>query len=410
MQAEIVSVGTELLLGEIIDTNAAFLAQQLSLLGIDLYWISQVGDNQSRLLDVLRRAWDRSQLVLITGGLGPTEDDITREAIAGLLGEEMLVDPALEKWLRDTFARFQLTMPSSNLKQATLIKSAQSITNPFGTAPGWWVQRDGRIIVAMPGVPREMRRMWQEEVLPRLRPLAGTQTIVSRVLKVMGKGEADVAEMLQPFIESSNPTLATYAKDDGIHLRLTAKAPDKPSAERMITHRESEIRSLLGTFIYGADEETLSGVIGGLLRQSGLTLATMESCTGGLLSHAITEVPGSSSYYRGGFVSYSKEMKVNLGVDAALIERYGTVSPQAAEAMALAARQRLGSDIGLAVTGVAGPGEWEGQPAGTVYIALNGRETTKASSGFHPTTRSEIKRIATLRALNLLRRWLLGAP
>src|SRR3990170_7828687 len=205
MKSEIISVGTELLLGEIIDTNAAYLAQQLSMLGIDLFWVSQVGDNRGRLLEVLQRAWERSDLILITGGLGPTDDDMTREAIADLLGEKMAVDPDLEKWLRDAFSRLTIGMPLSNLKQATLVPSARSIPNPFGTAPGWWVEREGRVLVAMPGVPREMTRMWREEVVPRLRERQGGFTIFSRTLKVIGLSEAGAEDMVKSLLASANP-------------------------------------------------------------------------------------------------------------------------------------------------------------------------------------------------------------
>ncbi|MBI2320884.1 MAG: CinA family nicotinamide mononucleotide deamidase-related protein, partial [Chloroflexi bacterium] len=224
MRAEIVSVGTELLLGQIVDTNAAWLAERLAPLGIDVYWISQVGDNLGRLVEVVRRAWERSDLTIATGGLGPTEDDLTREAIAALLGEDMRVVPELEAELRGFFTRRGLPMPERNVKQATLVPSARVLHNPIGTAPGWWVEREGRVIVAMPGVPHEMRRMWQEEVMPHLRQRMGSAAIVSRTLKVLGPGESAVEEMVRHLIASANPTLATYAKPDGVYVRVTAKA------------------------------------------------------------------------------------------------------------------------------------------------------------------------------------------
>jgi len=215
MRAEIISIGTELLLGEITDTNAPFLAAELPALGIDLYWISQVGDNQARLVKVLKRAWQRSDLILTTGGLGPTEDDITREAIAELLGEKLKPVPALERELREFFARLGREMPLTNLKQATIIPSSEAIPNPSGTAPGWWVEKDSHILIAMPGPPREMQPMWQNRVLPRLRPQIGG-VIISRVIKLFGLPEAQVAEMVAPRLSSANPTLGVYAKADGI--------------------------------------------------------------------------------------------------------------------------------------------------------------------------------------------------
>lgn len=410
MKSEIISVGTELLLGEIIDTNAAFLAQQLSILGIDLYWVSQVGDNLTRVLEVLQRAWGRSDLILVTGGLGPTDDDLTREAIADLVGERMEVDPDLEEWLRGSFGRLGLSMPLSNLKQASLVPSARSIPNPFGTAPGWWMERDGRILVAMPGVPREMHRMWYDEVLPRLRPYTGAAVLLTRTLKIMGKGESEVEELLHDFVSSANPTLATYAKEDGIHVRLAAKAATREEASAMVAGLEERVRAILGTFIYGADDDSLALVVGRLLKELGLSLATMESCTGGHLANALTDVPGSSAYFKGGLVAYTREAKAAWGVDPALMDAHGLVSPHVASAMARAARDRLAADVGVAITGVAGPGEAEGQPAGTMHIAVDDRGQERLSSSVWPRARLDVKRVATLRALNLVRRSLMGLP
>lgn len=408
MKAEIISVGTELLLGHIVDTNASYLAQQLSTLGFDVYWISQVGDNQARIVEVLRRAWGRSEVTIVTGGIGPTEDDLTRESIAELLGETMTVDPQLEVDLRAMFARLRAEMPPTNIKQATLIPSAVALHNPIGTAPGWWVQRDGRVIAAMPGVPAEMRRMWTNHVLPRLQALGTGAIIVSRTLKVAGKGESAVEEMVRPLVSSINPTLATYAKQDGIHLRMTAKATNRAEAETLIAGMESRLRQILGTFIYGADEDTMEKVVGDLLRERGMTIATMESCTGGLLSSTLTDTPGASDYFKGGLVTYSAEAKRACGVKPEVLDRHGTVSAETAEAMATAAREALKTDVGVGITGVLGPDELEGQPVGTVHIGVDIRGSTKVVSGRHNAGRPELKRIAVLRALNIVRRELLG--
>src|SRR5258708_4850433 len=231
MRAEILSCGTELLLGHITDTNATYLAQSLASLGIDLYFVSQVGDNQGRIVETLRRAWERSDLIIMTGGLGPTEDDLARESISALLGEAMRVDPTLEAELRGIFAARHSVMPERNVKQATLIPSARAIPNPLGTAPGWWVEKDGHIIVAMPGVPREMYRMWEQEVIPRLSPYTGG-LIFTRILRVWGLGEAAVEERLGGLVRSNNPTLATYANSDSILGRFTAKAEPPDLAEQ----------------------------------------------------------------------------------------------------------------------------------------------------------------------------------
>ncbi|MCL5957756.1 MAG: competence/damage-inducible protein A [Chloroflexi bacterium] len=409
MKAEIVSVGTELLLGHIVDTNAAYLAQQLSALGFDVYWISQVGDNQSRIVEVFRRAWSRSDVTIVTGGIGPTEDDLTRESIAELMGETMTVDPRLEKELRERFAMLRSDMPATNVKQAALIPSAQALPNPVGTAPGWWLQKDGRAITAMPGVPAEMRRMWANQVQPRLAALGSGATIVSRTLKVIGKGESWAEEMVRHLVSSTNPTLATYAKQDGVHLRMTAKAATKSDAERMMAGLESELRKIFGTFIYGTDDDTLEKVVGDLLRAQGLTISTMESSTGGLLSSTLTDTPGASDYFKGGLVTYSAESKRACGVRGDILDRHGTVSPETAEAMATAVRESLGTDIGVSITGVFGPDELEGKPVGTMHIGVDNRGAVKVSGGRHQAGRAELKRIAVTRALNIVRRELLAS-
>ena len=407
MKAEIISIGTEILLGQITDTNASYLASKLPELGIDLYWVTQVGDNLERMRECLERAWNRSDLVLTSGGLGPTEDDLTREAIAALMGEELAVDAGLEQAMREFFAARGYSMPESNIKQATLIPSAQSIPNPRGTAPGWWVERDGRTIISMPGPPSEMQRMWEKEVSVKLR--AGMpEVIVSRMLKTYLLAEAAVGEMVSQYLSSPNPSLAVYAKPDGIQLRLTAKAGSRPEAEGMIAQLEERVRGILGDSIWGCDDETLESVVGALLTERGLTLATMESCTGGLLASMITDVPGSSDYFKGGLVSYTNDVKVGYGVDAALLEQHGAVSPEVAGAMAEAVRARLGADIGVAITGVAGPDAVEGQPVGTAHIAIDDGVEKRFTRGVYPPLRPEVKRRAANHALFELRRVLLS--
>ena len=407
MRAEIISIGTELLLGEITDTNASYLASQLPLLGIDLLWVTQVGDNIGRLRKCIQRALERSDIVLATGGLGPTDDDLTRDAIAAVLGEELSTDAGLERRLRDFFASRNIPMPESNIRQAMLIPSAWAIPNPRGSAPGWWVERDDKRLIAMPGPPAEMQRMWEQEVSPRLREALGDEIIVSRTIKTLGMTEAAVGEAVQQLMLSNNPTLAVYAKTDGIHLRLTAKAKTDKEALDMIAGRETEVRSLLSNTIWGQDDETLEGLVGALLTEKGLTLAVMESCTGGLLASTVTDVPGSSGYFKGGMVSYTNEAKIAYGVSAGLIAEHGAVSPEVAADMARAARERLGADIGVGVTGVAGPDELEGKPVGTAHIAIDdGRETRLFEGSYYP-LRHQVKRRATYHALFELRRTLL---
>jgi len=407
MRAEIISVGTEILLGEITDTNSSYIAGKLPGLGIDLYWISQIGDNLGRLVEALKRAWDRSDIIITTGGLGPTEDDLTREVIARMLGEEMRVDPALEQELRSFFQRRGAKMPARNIKQVTLIPSARPLPNPRGTAPGWWVEREGKIIVAMPGPPAEMQYMWETYVAPQLHQRTGAVIIHSRTLKTTGIGEAMVDEMVSPLLSSPNPTLAIYAKEDGIYLRLTAKAASQVQAEELIAPMEVRLRAILGDSVWGTDGETLAGHIGKLLKERGLILATMESCTGGFLANTMTDTPGSSAYFKGGIVSYTNEVKIACGVSADLIAQHGAVSAEVAEAMASAARQRLEADIGVGITGVAGPDELEGKPPGTVHIAVdNGVNKRTVAASYRP-GRLTVKRMATTSALLEIRRLLL---
>lgn len=403
MRAEIISCGTELLLGHITDTNATYLTQSLASLGIDLYFVSQVGDNQGRIVETLRRAWERSDLVIITGGLGPTEDDLVRESISALLGETMRVDPLLEAELRGMFAKRNIIMPERNIKQATLIPSAQAIDNPLGTAPGWWVEKDRHIIVAMPGVPREMYRMWEHEVIPRLVPYTGG-LIFTRLLRVWGLGESAVEERLDTVIHSNNPTVATYAKSDGIDVRITAKAETREQAELQVAEMEARVRQVLRHHVFGIDKDTLQSVVGKYLTERGQTLAVMESLTGGLLSSRITDVPGSSSYFVGGLVTFSTELKARMGVPREILEQHGAISEETARAMAQAVRERLGVDYGLGITGVAGPDKQEDKPAGTVHIAIEGPEgiVTGMGPGWRA-SRDDNKRLAVMTALNLLR-------
>ena len=403
MKAEIISIGTEILLGEILDTNAQYIASRLPALGIDLYYMSKVGDNMGRLVEVIERAWNRSDLIITTGGLGPTEDDLTREAIATVLGEELYLDPEQEQVVRSFFARRGFDMPERNLKQAMLIPSARPIANPRGTAPGWWVERDGKIIVAMPGVPVEMTRMWDMEVTPRLQELSTGTILITRTIKTTGLSEARVDELVSHLLKNSNPSIGVYARADGIHLRLGAKAETPAEAWRLIRPVEEEIRLILGPSVWGTDDETMEQMVGQMLAERGLTLATMESCTGGLLASTITDVPGSSQYFKGGLVSYATEMKIAWGVDPDVILQHGVISAETAVAMAAAARRQLQSDIGIGITGVAGPDSQEGQPPGTVHIAVD-YAVAQTMSYTWAQDRLTVKRRAVTNALMLLRR------
>lgn len=408
MKAEIVSIGTELLLGQLVDTNAAYLAAELPTLGIDVYYISQVGDNLSRLAETLRRGWQRSDVIVTTGGLGPTEDDVTREAIAALLGEEMVVQPELEADLRSYFAQRGRTMTESNLKQATLVASARAIPNPVGTAPGWWVAKDGKVIASMPGVPREMRRMWSEEVAPRLHVLRGADeaVIVSRTIKLMGIGESNAEEKIRHLLSSTNPTIGTYAKQDGIHLRLTAKAASAPAARAAIAPMEEKLRQILGPAVYGYDNDTPASVVADLLLGRGLTLAVLEMSTGGYVAHTLAEDARHAAYLKAALVTPTVEALSALGLPAGVLHGGPVADKAAVEALAVAVRQRLGASIGLAVGGEIGEG---GAQAGTVHAAINGSDgESRSMSMVFPTLPAEARRLAMLWSLNLLRLRLLG--
>ena len=348
MIAEILSVGTELLLGHT-DTNASYMATQLARYGIDLCWVSQVGDNRKRLTEAIARAWGRSQLILITGGLGPTEDDLTREAIADALGEPLAIDPdqAREQEASYVSQGRSLPMPPGRLKQSSRIPSASFLPNRYGTAPGWLVAKEDKILATMPGVPVEMSRMWEEEIVPRLRTLGCiTHTIHSRTLKMLGIGESLVEEEIRDLIHSSNPTAATYATRTGVHVRITAKAAATAEAEAMIAPVEREIRTRLEKYIYGIDEEGIGTSVNRLLRNHGLTLATFEIATAGNLSALLT-AGESDSGYRGGIVLARESDLPSFcrGTGIPLIEKTG--DPRALQALAVQAKEAFYADVGL---------------------------------------------------------------
>src|SRR6202048_63061 len=351
MRAAILSIGTEICLGQISAPNATSLAQQLPALGLDLYYVSQIGDNRQRLADAVRTALERSDVVITSGGLGPTEDDLTREAIADVMGEQLEIQPHLEIALREFFTRRGRTMPDRNVKQATTIPSGTYLPTPVGTAPGWWVERNGKVIVSMPGVPHEMHKMWADQAEPRLARLITGGVIVSRLLKLVGIGESHAEEALGELTHSPNPTLATYAKSDGIHLRLTAKAAARAAAPHQLDEFEPVVRERVAEWVYGGESDSFPAIGGALLRERGLTLAVAESATGGQLASLITEAPGASDYFVAGYVVYSAAAKQALGVSPETLAEYGTVAQATTQALATAARQASGADVAVATTG-----------------------------------------------------------
>lgn len=413
MKGEIISVGTELLLGQIVNTNACYLSEKLANLGIDVYYTTTVGDNPSRLREVIALGWQRSDLVILTGGLGPTMDDLTRETLADFLGLELILDTSVLANLRCIFADRGREMTKNNIKQAYFPAGAQVLPNPNGTAAGMMLQREGRIVVLLPGPPFEMVPMFEKEVIPRLRSLLGKdqQVIKSRILKLYGIGESYLETVLQSLLENQgNPTLATLAKENEMHLRLTAKADLPQAAQELLAEMEGEIRRLVGKYIFAADDETMEEAVGKALLEKGKTISVAESCTGGLIGHRLTEVAGSSDYFRYGIVSYSNEAKQSLlGVEPQLISQYGAVSSQVAEAMAVGVRELGSTSLGLAVTGIAGPGGGStDKPVGLVYVALatGGRTYVERNNLRGP--RRVVKSRASQVALNFVRRYLQG--
>ena len=366
-RAEIIAVGTELLRGEITDTNSGYLATQLPLLGIELTQITTAGDNLEQLSETLRNALNRVDIVLLTGGLGPTEDDLTRESIAAVVDETPEVNAELEADLRRLFQHMGREMPSHNIKQAWLIPSAETLKNPLGTAPGWWVNKNGKTIASMPGPPREMMPMWANEVAPRLKEMLSNRVILSRSVKTYGVPEAEVAELVQPFFEKENPSLGIYAKPDGIQLRLIAYGDD---AEKLLDEGEKRLYETFGTRIWGREDETLEGLIAGRLRKSGLTMAVMEDSTGGLIANLLTRLPESENFFCGGMIVNADNIMVNCGVPEDLIKKYGAISPEVTEVMAMAVREQFSADIGLSTSGVMKTSDNEGNRPGLTYVGI----------------------------------------
>ncbi|HBE80446.1 MAG TPA: competence/damage-inducible protein A [Firmicutes bacterium] len=376
MRAEIICIGTELLLGQIVDTNAQFLAGELADLGIDLYHKTTVGDNLPRAIAVLELAWSRADLLILSGGLGPTQDDLTREAVAGLIHEELQFNEEAWNQVQNYFKKVQRPLVESNRRQAMFPKSGQVIPNHLGTAPCLLIAKENHYLIALPGVPRELKGVWSVSVQPFLKGLLKQEhspVLTSRLIRMAGIGESAMEGQVIDLINSqTNPTLAPYAGTGEVTLRITAKGFDESANWQLIEARTAKIKERLGAFIYGYDKDNLETVVGRQLKATGWRLATAESCTGGLISHRITNVPGSSAYLLGGVNSYSNELKMKLlGVPAEVLAAHGAVSPETAQAMAEGIRKLTGAEAGVAATGIAGPdGGSETKPVGLVYLAV----------------------------------------
>ncbi|MDQ0189294.1 competence/damage-inducible protein A [Alicyclobacillus cycloheptanicus] len=379
-RAEHIAVGSEILLGQIANGHARTISLELAKHGLFLYYHTAVGDNLERIIDAFATASRRTNVVIVTGGLGPTNDDLTKEALASYLDRPLHLSEAALQTLEAFFQRYKRPMPASNRKQAMCIEGGELLPNPNGTAPGQYVAAGGVHYFLLPGPPREMLPMLRDEVVPRLKALfPGEQTLVSRVLHFCGIGESAVDEQIADLTAMTNPTVAPLAGEGEMLLRITASDVSEEAARARIAPVEARLRSQFGRFLYGTDDDTLESVVGGALRERGQTLSLAESCTGGLIASLITSVPGASAYFAGGTVVYQNETKIKLlGVQSRTLDEHGAVSEQTAKEMAEGVRAACASSYGLSVTGIAGPsGGTPEKPVGLVYGAIAGPAGTR---------------------------------
>lgn len=410
MNAEIIAVGTELLMGQIANTNAQYLSSRLADLGINVYYHSVVGDNPARLKACLKQALERSDVVITTGGLGPTKDDLTKETVAEVFGLPMVLHQESLDYISEYFEKQNRRMSENNVRQAYFPEGSEIVPNHKGTAPGCIVQQGGKIVIMLPGPPRELIPMFEETIFPFFEGKTN-QVIGSRMLKIFGIGESEIEMRIMDLIDNqSNPTIAPYAGTGEVSLRVTARGRDRKEVETLIAPVIKEIRERLYPHVYSEAGETLEEVVLKLLKEKGWTLSTAESCTGGMLASRIVSVPGASEVFDRGFITYSNEAKIQeLGVSQDTLDRWGAVSRETAEEMVMKLVEKTKTAAGLAVTGIAGPGGGTPEkPVGLVYVAaaLNGRVESVELN-----LRGERERIRTVschHALDLLRKMLLG--
>ena len=402
MKADIISIGTEIIMGELVDTNAQYLASRLPGLGIELLQVHQVKDSIESLVSTLQQSSSTSSLILTTGGLGPTDDDLTREAIGEFIGEVSYIDKHSLSSLQQTFRDRGWEMPSLNAKQASLIPSASTVKNTVGTAPGWWVEKDNLILIAMPGPPHEMRQMWINQLEPSLTGLSNDNLTFTRSLKTTGIGESHINNAIAHLFHLEDAQLGIYANTQGIDIRIRVKAETAQEANRIISPIEHYIHQSLGRYIWGKDDQSLEELLGTELMKMGHTIAVMESCTGGLLSNTITSVSGSSGYFIGGIVAYSNDLKIKYGVNSDTINRFGAISTEVAQEMAHAVRASMNTDIGVGITGVAGPDTLEGKPVGTIHMAIEHQEFADAFTHIYNGSRNHIQHRSVVQVISKL--------
>jgi nicotinamide-nucleotide amidase len=410
MRCEFIAIGTELLLGQIVNSNAAWIGEQLALAGIDCLYHVTIGDNRRRMRETIQQALDRSDAVIVSGGLGPTQDDITREVIAEVMGVGLTRDDEIAERIRHRFESRGRVMSANNLRQADIPDGGMPIPQMPGTAPGLICPVGDKVIYAVPGVPFEMKMMCEDCVIPDMQRRSGmTAVIKSRVLKTWGQTESGLDEMLTERMahldKTGRATIAFQASGiEGLKVRVTVKADTEEEATRVLAEEEAAVREVIGEYIFGADEETMESVVLQLLRERGMTLAVAESVTGGMVGARLTSVPGSSDVLRGGIVAYASDVKFSL-LD---VPEGPVVTPDAARAMADGVRKVLKADVGISTTGVAGPAEQEGQPAGTVHLGLAFGDHIEAQMTHLPGDRHRVREYGVISLLNFLRLRILG--
>lgn len=409
MRSVLVCVGDELLAGVIVNTNAAMIGESLQTVGAPLVWSACVGDEEDAIADVVRRAAGDADVVIVTGGLGPTQDDLTREALARLMGVELVRDEEAVESIRERFRSFGREMPASNAKQGDVPRGARPIPNPWGTAPGIRAELDGAVIYAIPGVPGEAQRMLDDHILPEIGAGSGVASIRARVLRCVGLPESELADRFGDLATADNPKMAFLPGGGEIRLRFVARGATEEQCVALLNETERIVRERVGDFVYGTDFDTLEAVVGRMLTEAGQTLATAESCTAGLLSSRISAIPGSSEYFVGGLVTYTAQTKISeLGVGREVIDEHGLVSEAVARAMASGVRERLGTDYALSITCAAGPEPHDGAEAGTLCLGLAGPGGADARRVRVPGDRDQVRSFAATFALAMLRTALLG--
>lgn len=405
-RASIVSIGNEILTGQTVDTNAAYLCERLFLIGIPVVSSYTVGDEIERIVRALNSASDDAEIVLVTGGLGPTDDDLTRQSFAQFLGSELQLQDELLQKMQRFFGRRNLQMSEKNKIQAYLPAGTKAIANELGTAPGIMAEFSEKLIFAMPGVPSEMKAMFEKSVLPKLKEIAAGQVIIVRKLRCFGAGESNIAQMLGNLMQRGrNPLINCTASSGIITLHIIASAANNDKAQKMVEKEEKMLRGYLGDLVFGVDEQTLAEVVGRKLAREKKTISTAESCTGGILARLLTDIPGASEYFTQGWVTYSNASKISeLGVQTKLIDEYGAVSEKVACAMACGARKKAGTDFAIGITGIAGPtGATEHKPVGLVYICVESDSGSQTKRFVFPQDRDSIRLRAAKTALNMIR-------